>query len=510
MTAWAADKIVLLSSELGRPEEFSFDGLKRKAQSLARAPYVRPDRKDAEILEKIDYDVYQHIRYRKDRTIHLGGSASYPVQLFHLGRQAHDPVRISIVTDGYARDVIYQSDLFDFPKSSPAAELSSDIGFAGIRIMNRDLKSDWLSFLGSSYFRSACPFNQYGLSARGIAVNTASSVPEEFPRFIHFWLEGPTAPEKHLSIYALLDGPSVSGAYKMTVERVDGRDGHSNAEMNVEANLFLRTDVERLGIAPFSSMFWYGEAAIQQPRDWRPEIHDSDGLAMLSGSGERIWRPLRNPPHVTTNTFMDQDPKGFGLLQRDRKFDHYLDDGVFYNKRPSAWVEPIGQWGAGSVNLVEMPTGEETWDNIVAYWCPATFRKAGDSRTFQYKLTWCDDLQIPNSLARTIGTWTGIAGPPGLSFKERDANKVKVVIDFKGACFDGLDRASGVELVVDVSHGIATDTANYPVVGEPHRWRAMFDVEATGADPADLRAYLRFNGRALTETWMYQLNPITA
>lgn len=494
----ATDGAGILPAELSKPTAFSFDAIKREAELLSEAPYSRPVRADSEILDKIDYDAYQEIRYRNARTIRLNSSHNYPVQLFHLGKYAPDPVRIAVVSNGTSRDVIYRQDLYKFPSTNPASQLSGDIGFAGLRIMNPDLKSDWFSLVGASYFRSACPFNQYGLSARGIAVNTASSVPEEFPRFVRFWLEGPQQATDPLTVYALLDGPSVTGAYKMHIQRVAEKNGPSNVEMHIEANLYLRSDVERIGIAPFSSMFWYGEAAIREVRDWRPEIHDSDGLAMFTGGGERIWRPLRNPPHVTTNAFVDHNPKGFGLLQRDRQFDHYLDDGVFYDKRPSVWVEPAGEWGDGAVHLVEMPTGEESWDNVVAYWCPNSFRKAGESRSFRYKLTWCDELDFPESLARTIGTWTGIGGPPGLSFRERDPNKVKVVIDFKGSCFEGYDRTSGVELIVDASRGAVTNSANYPVVGEPLRWRAMFDVKATGAEPVDLRAFLRFKGRAMT------------
>ncbi|MFA5956326.1 glucan biosynthesis protein [Hyphomicrobium sp.] len=505
----AAATFGLLSSELGTATKFSFDAIKHEAELLSKKPYVPLARTESELVNKIDYDAYQGIRYRKERTIYAGADVGYPIQLFHLGRYAPDTVDIAIVSKGYSRNIIYRQDLFDIPADNPAAALPEGIGFAGLRIMSQDLLSDWFAMIGASYFRSASPFNQYGLSARGIAVNTASAVPEEFPKFVHLWLEQSIEPGSPLFIYALLNGPSVTGAYKMQVRRAPQSNRISNSEMNIEANLYLRSDVERVGIAPFSSMFWYGEAAVQQPRDWRPEIHDSDGRAMFTGAGERICRPLRNPPQITTNTFVDHNPKGFGLLQRDRHFDHYLDDGVFYDKRPSVWVEPIGEWGEGAVHLVEMPTGEETWDNVVAYWCPSSFRKAGESRTFHYTLNWCDQPELPQGLASTIGTWTGIGGPPGLGFKEREPNKVKVVIDFKGNCFNGLDRASGVELIVDASRGAVTNSVSYPVVGEALRWRAMFDVETLGLEIVDLRAYLRFNGQALTETWIYQLNPLT-
>jgi glucans biosynthesis protein len=495
--------------ELGAPEPFSFDALKARAHAMAKRSYVETRAIDPVVIDQITYDAYQHIKYRRDRTITLDGGRDL-IQLFHLGRYAPHPVKLSLVTDGKAREIIYDPSLFDIPQSNPASRLAHGSGFAGFRLMTAGQTSDWFSAIGASYFRSSSPFDQYGLSARGIAVNTASPVPEEFPRFVEFWLTANANTDGPLTIYALLDGPSIVGAYRLDISRVANADRLSDTVMVIEAEVNLRADVSRIGIAPFSSMFWYGEAPVQQPRDWRPEIHDSDGLALLTGRGERIWRPLRNPPHVITNTFLDTNPKGFGLLQRDRNFEHYLDDGVFYNKRPSVWVEPIGDWGDGAVHLVEMPTGEETWDNIVTYWCPTDFNRSGQSKNFKYKLSWCDEAPFPKDLAHTIGTWIGIGGPPGLSFKERNPSKSKIVIDFEGECFVGLDNSSGVELVVNASRGSVTNTSSYPVVGEQKRWRALFDLEASGLDSVDLRAYLKRGDRALSETWIYQLNPLTS
>jgi glucans biosynthesis protein len=495
--------------ELGAPAPFSFDTLKAHARAMAEGNYVEARAIDPLLIDQITYDAYQQIKYRRDRTISLDNGRDL-VQLFHLGRYAPHPVKLSLVKDGKAREIIYDPSLFEIPRSNPASRLTHGSGFAGFRLMTDSLTSDWFSAIGASYFRSSSPFDQYGLSARGIAVNTASPVPEEFPRFEKFWLEESAEANGPLTVYALLNGPSIVGAYRMDIQRVADADRLLDTVMVIEADLNLRADVSRIGIAPFSSMFWYGEAPVQQPRDWRPEIHDSDGLALLTGRGERIWRPLRNPPHVTTNTFMDTNPKGFGLLQRDRKFEHYLDDGVFYDKRPSVWVEPVGDWGDGAVHLVEMPTGEETWDNIVTYWCPADFNKAGQSKAFKYKLSWCDEAPFPDVLAHTIGTWIGIGGPPGLSFKERNPAKSKIVIDFEGACFVGLDSSSGVELVVNASRGSVTNPSCYPVVGEQKRWRALFDLEASGLDAVDLRAYLKRGDHALSETWIYQLNPLTS
>jgi glucans biosynthesis protein len=253
-------------------------------------------------------------------------------------------------------------------------------------------------------------------------------------------------------------------------------------------------------------MFWYGEASRVQPRDWRPEIHDSDGLAILTGAGERIWRPLINPPRVMTSSFVDHDVKGFGLLQRDRDFVHYLDDGIFYERRPSVWVEPLSPWGDGAVQLVEIPTDDETSDNIVAYWAPKDPFKAGQNRAYRYRLSWLDDIAFPDSLGETIGTWTGVGGRPGPS-KDRPQGVRKFVIDFAGPAFEGLGRDEGVELVVNASRGTLSNIYDHPVVGQHDRWRAFFDIMAEGTEPVDLRAYLRRDKRALTETWICQYFP---
>ena len=490
---------------LGNAQPFSFATLQSEAETLARSPYVKPLIPAPETLAEIDYDQYQKIRFRADKSLMLDRDGRMPVQLFHLGKYATEPVRMFVVSDGAAREVIYQPALFDIPDGHPAKMLEAGAGFAGFRIMAPDQKTDWFAALGASYFRSSGPYNQYGLSARGVAIDTAMPTPEEFPRFSRLWLEGATADTSApLTIYGFLDGPSLTGAYRMRTERLtDTQDVH-RITMEIDAVLFARKDVGRLGIAPFSSMFWYGEASRKQVADWRPEIHDSDGLSILTGSGERIWRPINNPPRVMTSAFVDNDPKGFGLLQRDRDFVHYLDDGVFYERRPSVWVEPLDAWGKGAVHLVEIPTDDETSDNIVAYWAPDEQLKAGQSRRWRYRLSWVDDIPFPDAVARATGTWTGMGGRPG---HKRPDGVRKFVIDYQGSVFEGLGRDDGVELLVTASRGDVSNSYNHPVVDQRQRWRAFFDIKATGQDPVDLRAFLRKGERALSETWIYQYFP---
>lgn len=493
-----------VSARLGPEQPFSFERIASAARSLSRRPWqpsapARPD-----ILERIDYDAYQKIRFRREASLSLAPASRAPAQLFHLGRLFKEPVRIHQVQGEIAREVLYSPELFESPADHPARQLPPTTGFAGFRIMAPSQETDWLAFLGASYFRTSGPYNQYGLSARGLAVDTGLPTPEEFPRFTEFWLETNEHGSGPIAITALLDSRSVTGAYRFLVERsTDTRDVHK-VVMTIECRLFARADIARLGIAPFSSMFWYGETNRRQAADWRPEIHDSDGLAIETGAGERIWRPINNPPRVQTSAFVDRDPKGFGLLQRDRDFVHYLDDGVFYERRPSVWVEPLEPWGEGAVHLLEIPTDDETHDNIAAYWCPSTPFRASEERRYSYRLHWLDDIPFPDTLGRATATWTGLGGRPGM---KRPPGVKKFVIDFQGPVFAGLGRNDGVEIQVTASRGTITNAYAHPVVDQRERWRAFFDLDAAGSEPVDLRAYLRKGARALTETWLYQHFP---
>lgn len=494
----ASDTVTLAPA---RP--FTWNMLVARAREAAASAHTPPPSlgPSEDILAAIDFDAYQSIRYRKDSTLDPGGKGRYPARLFHLGNGFREAVRIHVVEANgtSAREVQYTNRMFDSPPDHPARRLPDGLGFAGFRIMAPDSETDWLAFLGASYFRTSGPYNQYGLSARGLAIDTGLPTPEEFPRFKEFWLEaGARGP---LTIYALLDSPSVAGAYRFDVER--SRDGNDVFTVTTEitAELFARRDITRLGIAPFSSMFWYGEASRKQAADWRPEIHDSDGLAIETGNGERLWRPLNNPPTVMTNSFIDRDPRGFGLMQRDRDFVHYLDDGVFYERRASTWVEPLDPWGEGSVHLLEIPTDDEIHDNIAAYWCPAGVFKAGEHRRYRYRLSWLADAPFPDTLARATATWTGLGGRPG---HKRPAGVRKFVIDFQGKVLETLGRDDGVSLMVTPSRGRAINAYTHPVVDQRGRWRAIFDLEAQGPEPVDIRAYLRLGDTALTETWLYQ------
>jgi glucans biosynthesis protein len=406
-------------------------------------------------------------------------------------------VRIYTVADGTAREIPFSLELFEMPVDHPARRLAG-AGFAGFRVMDPDEKNDWMAVLGASYFRTSGYSGQFGMSARGLAMDAGGPGPEEFPRFTAFWLEAADA--GGIVIYALLESPRATGAYRIA----SARDG--GVFQDIAADIFLRGDVERLGIAPLTSMFWFGKSNRHISPDWRPEVHDSDGLELLLANGERIWRPLNNPPRAMTNAFVDENPRGFGLAQRERSFQEYLDDGVFYERRATVWVEPKGDWGAGSVMLVELSTNDEIHDNIVAFWRPEAPAVAGSEYNLRYKLNWVEDSP-PSQVARFTATRVGAGGVPG---QPRPANTVKFVCDLDGKGFDGLGRASGVEAVVEASRGVIGFTVAYPIA-EATGWRVMFDLDIgppdAPDDPIDLRLFVRHKGEAMSETWIYQAFP---
>jgi len=500
----AADK----SLHMGSPEAFSFDRLTEEAQRLASRSFVPPRAPPAAILDRIDYEALGKVHFDTSYALFRDGPGQFPVTFFPLGKFSRTPVRMFAIEGGAtAREIIYSPNYFDMPAASPVRELPSGAGFAGFRFQERRLgdqtnldwrKNDWVAFQGASYFRTIGELYQYGLSARGIAVNVAApGMAEEFPAFTRFYFAPGAADSDKVTVYAFLDGPSVTGAYRFQMERAKA------VLMDVDARIFVRKDVH-LGMAPLTSMYWFSETEKPTAVDWRPEVHDSDGLAMWTGSGEHIWRPLNDPATVVTSSFMDTNPKGFGLLQRDRVFDHYL-DGVHYERRPSLWVEPLADWGDGAVTLVEIPTDDEINDNIVAYWVPKQPAGKGDALKLRYRLHWSKDEPFAPQMAVCVATRLGRGGQPG---KPRPKGMSKLVVEFLGGPLATLPAGRIPEAVLSAPSGhfsgILTEAVPDGIAGH---WRTEFDFTPDGPNPVDMRLYLRLGQQTLSETWLYQFRP---
>ena len=486
---------------LGKAAPFDFAGLKGQARALGQAPYApRPDTVPPAVAA-LDWDQYQSMQFRDDHALWGDQGLRFKAKFFHLGLFFKKPVRMFELADGQAQELAYDPAMFDYGKSGlKAGALPPNLGFAGFRLnSHRDPVRDVAAFLGASYFRAVGSEWQYGLSARGLAIDTGMERAEEFPDFIAFYLERPPAGSNTVTVYALLDSPSVAGAYRFAITPGDTQ------VMEIDAALYPRKPIERLGIAPCTSMFQHGENDHRMANDWRPEIHDSDGLAMWRGNGEWVWRPLTNPRNLQFNAFADTSPRGFGLLQRDREFDHYQDDGVFYDRRPSLWVEPKSDWGKGSVQLVEIPTKDETFDNVVAFWNPDRKPQAGEEWLVGYRLYWGAQPPARPTLARCIATRTGIGGVVG---KPRTAFSWRFAVDFAGGTLGALPPDAKVEAVITATSGTIEITSARPL-DAVQGWRAMFDLkpDPQSVQPITVRLFLRVGREPVTETWLYQWLP---
>jgi glucans biosynthesis protein len=486
---------------LGKPEQFDYASLKGLARSMSAAPYVAPPSTLPEPIAHMSWDQWQSIQFRTDHSLWAEDGLRFQVRFFHLGFTVKTPVRMYVVEDGMAQQLAFDPALFDYSRSGVnPRRLTPTLGFAGFRLLfHTDWVRDIAAFQGASYFRAVDGDMQYGMSERGLAINTGMPQPEEFPNFIAYYLERPDKDSSTLTVYGLLDSPSTTGAYRFLINVAD------TMVMDIDAALYPRRMIERIGIAPGTSMFYYDQSQHRLSEDWRPAIHDSDGLQLYTGVGEWLWRPLVNPPVLRVNSFLDENPRGFGLMQRDRRFADYQDDGVFYNLRPSVWVQPKGNWGRGEVMLVEIPASDETFDNIVAFWNPAAKPQPGQELLFAYRLYWCRYNPIPSKLAQVYATRDGIGGIVG---QKRSYFSWRFVVDFVGGDFSMFQANAAVRAVISATRGQIELVSARPL-SEIGGWRAMFDLRPTddSTEPINLRLYLALNGQPLSETWLYQYTP---
>jgi len=483
-------------------EPFTFETVQKIAQDRASKPYRERSTALPDVLAKLNYDQYRDIRFRRTSALWYD-HAMFEVQFFHRGFQFDRRVNIFELVNNQVRAVPYNPAMFEFGKQVPPVKLPAELGFAGFRIhypLNTPTyKDEVLVFLGASYFRVLGRNELYGMSARGLAINTASEGGEEFPYFTDFWLLRPDPQQRSLTIYAVLDSPSVAGAYQFEV-----RPG-STTQVQVSGELYPRRAIEKIGIGALTSMYLYGENSTgRRFDDFRPEVHDSDGLQTQLGTGEWAWRPLVNPHQLRVNRFMDEHPRGFGLVQRDRDPTHYQDPEAFFQLRPSYWIEPLGDWGKGGVELVEIPTDEEIHDNIVAYWVPEAKVQPNKPIPFSYLLSAYSHSNARPPGGRVIATRTGgiLAGPNGQALP----NVRRMVVDFAGGDLDDLYAAQPVQAQISANGG-EVDEVTVQRLPQSATWRVAFKLKTTGEKPADLRCYLTLYGEALTETWTYLWKP---
>lgn len=471
---------------------FSLQDVSRLARDLADEPFEAGLQPLPDALARLTYDDMREIRFRRDHRLLGDRGGSFRMELFHRGPLAQRAVAIHILNEGRVEPVPYEQDLFDYGRTVIDGDLPEDLGFAGLRLLyplNSVAKMDELCvFLGASYFRFLGRGQRYGLSARTLAINSGLN-PEEFPFFRAFWVEEPEPDALHIRLFALLDSPSMAGACSFTFHPQE------QTRVDVEVELYPRTEIARLGLAPLTSMFFSGESDRRVQDDFRDEVHDSDGLLMQMRSGEFVWRPLRNPAQAILSSFRGDDLRGFGLMQRQRSWQRYSDIEAAYEMRPSYWVEPLGAWGAGRLELVELNAHEETVDNIVAFWSPSEPLAPRRLARFGWRIT-----------ASASGAELHGGGQADHTFmmdlpRQEGRQRRRYMIDFvRGDLGFWARDPDQVKAIASVANGLLEGAFVRP---NPYTGglRAVLDVAGEPGQQLELRAFLKAGPHALTETW---------
>jgi len=486
------------SAQNGAP--FGAFTVRQMARELAQKPFRPPETGLPPPFDALSYDRYRAIRFNPERALWRGQRLPFEVQLFHRGFLYNSRVDIFQVVDGQAQRVPYTPDLFIFdgtPGSPPAAPPppGADLGFSGFRLhapVNRpDYYDEVAVFQGASYFRAVGKGQVYGISSRGLSIKTADPAGEEFPAFRTFWIERPRPDTSSVVVHALLDSESATAAFRFTIRPGD------TTVMDVEMTLYPRVEITQPGLATLTSMFFFDMNDRRGVDDFRPGVHDSDGLAMWNGRGERLWRPLTNPRDLQVSSFQEVNPRGFGLMQRQRDFRAYEDLEARYERRPSLWVEPIGDWGEGSIHLIEIPTPGEIHDNIVAFWRPREPMRQGAEYTFTYRLHWGAENPFETDQARVIKSRTGVGAAPETRL---------FVLDIQGGKLDGLPPDTALRPAISASAGKLVNPVvqHNPEIGG---WRLTFELLPERNPVVELRAQLFRDQEPMSEVWIYRWTP---
>jgi periplasmic glucans biosynthesis protein len=474
------------------PRAFEASVVRDMARQMAQQPYKPPDSTLPDELKNLDYQAYRSIRFDPRQALWHDQKLHFTAEFFSRGFLYKDRVDIFEVVDGQAIPFPYRPELFTFDKVKAPA---GDVGFAGFRLhypLNRaDYNDEVCAFLGASYFRAVAKGQGYGLSARGLAIKTAEPAGEEFPLFKMFWLERPAPGSDSIVVHALLDSPSAAGAFRFTI-----RPG-SETVFDTESALYPRVDIATAGLAPLTSMFLFDTNDHFGFDDYRNAVHDSSGLALHTGRDEHLWRPLANPHDLQISAFTDSSPHGFGLLQRERQFSDYEDAEAAYQRRPSLWVEPIGDWGNGVVELVEIPTRQEVNDNIVAFWRPHDPLRAKGEYLRNYRLHWCATEPDDPPLGKVVATRCGLSW---------NGKNRQFVVDFVGDALKDWkpDAAPVLERGCSTGQLVNAVAVALPDVGG---WRVSLELDPQDNKLVEMHARLLGDGKPLTETWIYRWTP---
>jgi glucans biosynthesis protein len=478
---------------LGEPAPFDPAMVAETARALAKQPYKPMPADLPDIFRNLGYDQYVAIRQRPGTAIFAGDSIGFALEPLHRGFIYSTPMQINLVSQGQARRLVYDPSWFDLGAIAVPRELG-DIGFSGFRVLTqRDANglAELATFQGASFFRAVAPGQAPGTMARAMSIKTADPRGEEFPAIRTVWIERPTLAENRLVIHALIDSESLTGAYRFTL-----RPGEATL-IDTECTLFARAAVDSYGLATMSASVVSGQMGLRRCDDLHPSVAEIAGLQMLTGNGEWVWRPVANRQTLQISTFVDEKPRGFGFLQRDRAFDHYQDDDQHWEARPSLWIEPIGEWAAGGVQLVEIPSESEANDNVIGFWKPREPLAAGSETTFAYRQFWCWSPPVRPDLAVAVLSREG----RGTTAKRR-----RFLVELRGDALGGFAKAEEITPKLTATPGSILSARAF-LSPESKSCRVLFELDPGGESYSELRLVIEAAGKPISETWLYRWTP---
>lgn len=484
-----ADDARVVSGDANEPSIARFEDLVAHVEKLAGQPY-RPSPPMPAALAEMDYDAYRHILFRNERALwYPGGKPTSPywIEAFHKGFVQRDDVKLNVLDGGRSWPVRFTKDDFHYWGEAGELELPDDLGIAGLKFVGtfpgHEDGQEILTFLGSSYFRARAARHVYGASTRGLAVDIGMNADEEFPVFREFWVSRPQLGERELKLLALLDGPSVVGAYEFTMNP-----GDEETTVDVRAEVRFRRQPGKVGVAPLTSMWMWGDGLDGPEGDHRPEVHDSDGLLIAEPDGGWMWRALCRQAYPSVVRYpYDETVRGFGLIQRDRDPEHYQDDEARYAYRPSLWITPENDWGAGAIELIELDAKHEGVDNVVAYWVPNELPTDGEPLRLEYRVSFAENGSAEHDLGRAVATRV-----------DRMSHLLQIDVEF-----EGVELAENEEPVVDVRPIRGEVRKARCIRGEDGHVTARLEIEPTSTNPVELTVVLNVDGEPRTETWKY-------
>ncbi|HEX3493868.1 MAG TPA: glucan biosynthesis protein D [Methylocella sp.] len=474
---------------LGEPSPFDPNMVTDAARILSEQPFKSLSADIPEVFRDLGYEQYAAIRQRPGTAIWAPDNTGFAIEPLHLGFIFRTTMEINLVAEGKARRVIYDPALFDFGKLAVPKNLG-DIGFSGFRVLaqGQDGFSGLAIFQGASFFRAVAPGQTLGTMARAMSIKTADPRGEEFPAFRTVWIERPTRAAGALVMHALIGSESVTGAYHFTL-----RPGEATI-IDTECALFARGVVDNLGLATMSATHLSGPIDERRSDDLRPSVSEVTGLQILTGKGEWLWRPVANRDTLQISTFVDENPRGFGFLQRDRNFDHYQDDDQHFETRPSLWIEPIGDWSAGGVQLIEVPSESENNENIIGYWKPKKPLAAGSETFFAYRQFWCWNPPEPPPLAIVTQSRSGRSSSP----KRR-----RFMVEFSGESLGLPQNAGALKPDLNASPGSITAVRTF-TSADKKSCRILFELDPGSEAFSELRLVMEAAGKPVSETWLYR------